>query len=134
MIRDAFTALLLLNEARHRAVARVFGVTRGNANIVTILAIGALSEGLYRRATRVFGTRPHVSLAGTAIGAAGLNATAYRVAGGSPRTPFFGALLLFAVLGKSSWPMLRTSLREVRGAFRAVKAGSRRLLAFLGEQ
>lgn len=130
---DAIIAFLLLNHARHRIVARVYGLSRENANVVTIFAVGSMAEGLHGRAARVRAVPARLSVADAAFGAAALKETAHRVAGDSSRgTPGFGALIAFAVLERSFGPMLRGSFRAVRGSFRGVIAWSRRLLAFLG--
>jgi hypothetical protein len=128
---DGILAFLLLNEARHRIVAWVFGVAKENSNLVTILAIGAVAEVLSDKAPPIRRPTPP-SIADTAIGAGALNEIAHRIAGDSSRdTPFFGALVAFALLGRSFRPMLRESFRSVRGLFRGVIAGSRRVRALL---
>jgi hypothetical protein len=134
-LHGAIIAFLLLNEARHRIVERVFGVSREDSNTVTVVAIGSLAEGLHGSAARVLGVRPRPSIADAAIGAAALKETAHGVAGDwSRNTPFFGALIALAVLERSFGPMLRGSLRGVRGSFRVVIARWRRFLALLGGQ
>jgi hypothetical protein len=130
---DAIIAFLLLNEVRHRIVARVFGVSREDSNVVTIIAVGSLAEGLHGSAARVRAVPARLSVAEAAIGAAALKETAHSVAGDWSRTtPFFGALVAFAVLGRSFGPVLRGSFRGVQGSIRGVIAWSRRFLAFLG--
>jgi hypothetical protein len=128
---DGILLFLLLNEARHRIVAWVFGVAREDSNLVTTLAIGAVAEVLGDAAPPI--RRPaRPSVADTAIGAAALKETAHRIAGDSSRdTPFFGALIAFALLGRSFRPLVRGSFRGVRGSFRGVIAGSRRVRALL---
>lgn len=135
LLGDAIIAFLLVNEARHRIVARVYGASREDSNVVTIFALGSLADGLHGSATRVRRAPARLSVADAAIGAVALKETAHRVAGETSRaTPFFGALLAFAVLGRSFLPMLRGSFRRVRASFRGVIAWSRRFLAFLGGQ
>jgi hypothetical protein len=133
MIRGVIMLLLLLNEARHRILARVFGLPREDANVISMVAAGALSAGLHSGARAVLGARPHLSVVGAAMGAGAVKATASRVAGASSAaTPYFTTLLVLAVLVRGFGPMVRASLGGVRGSSRAVTAGSRRLLAFLG--
>jgi hypothetical protein len=130
---DGVIVFLLLNEARHRTVARVFGVSRQDANPVTAVAVGVLAEGFHSSATRVFGAALP-SAAAMAIGAAALKEGAHAVTGEASRnTPFFSALLVFAVLGTAFGPVLRGSIRGARGSVQGVTAGSRRLRALLGD-
>ena len=135
LLGETIIAVLLLNEARRLVVARVFGVSREDSNVVTVIAAGSLAGGLHDRAARVLGVRPHPSIAAAAIGAGALKETAHGVAGDWSRTtPFFGALVALAVLERSFGPMLRGSFRGVRGSVHGVRAGSRRLLTFVGGQ
>lgn len=128
---DAILAFLLLNEARRRIVGAVLGVAEDNTGLVTIFALGAVAEMLSDKAPPVR-RPPPPSIADTAIGVGALNEMAYRIAGDwSRRTPFFGALVAFAMLEKSFRPMLRGSLRGVRGSSRAVISGSRKIRTFL---
>jgi hypothetical protein len=130
---DAIIAFLLLNEARHRVVTRVFGVPREDSNHMTVIAVGSLAEGVHGGAARVLGAAAVPSVAATAIGAAVLKETAHGVAGEWSRTaPFFGALVAFAVLARSFGPMLRGTFHGVRGSILGVRAGLRRFLALLG--
>jgi hypothetical protein len=130
---DSIIAVLLLNEARHRLVAWVFGVPREDSNRMTAVAVGSLAEGVAGGAARVLGGAALPSAAAAALGAAAVKETVHGVAGDWSRTtPYFGALLVFAVLGTAFGPTLRTSLRGVRGGIHGITAGSRRVLAFLG--
>ena len=135
LVGDAIIAFLLLNEARNRIVERVYGVSREDSNVLTMFALGSLGDGLHGGAARVRGVPARLSVADPGIGAAALKETAHLVAGETSRaTPFFGALLAFAVLARAFFPMLRGSIRGVRASFRGVIGGSRRFLAFLGGQ
>jgi hypothetical protein len=128
---DAILAFLLLNEARRRVVGAVFGVAEENSGLVTIFAIGAAVEMLSDKAPSIRKPAPP-SIADTAIGAGALNEMAYRIAGDWSRSmPFFGALVALALLEKSFRPMLRGSVRGVRGSSRAVISGSRKIRTFL---
>jgi hypothetical protein len=129
---DTIIGFLLLNEARHRVIAWVYGMPREDSNQMTAVAIGSLAGGLHTGA-RLLGSRAVPSVAATAIGAAALKETVNGIAGPASRTtPAFGALVAFALLGTSFGPALRGSGRGVRRAFHDVGAGSRMLREFLG--
>lgn len=132
LCRDSTLVFLLLNEVRHGIVARLFGVSRKDSNVVTIFAIGSLAGVLGAGAARLRGARVRPSAAETAIGAAVLKETAYGIAGDSSRgTPLFAALLAFVVLEKSFGPTLRGTFRGVRGSFRGLRASLRSVRALL---
>lgn len=131
LLGDGILVFLLLNEARHRIAASVFGVDKDNSNLVTTFAIGALVEVLSDKTPPIRRPAPPAA-ADTAIGIAALNETAHRIAGDWSRgTPFFGALVAFAVLWRSFRPMLRWASHGVRGSFHGVRAGARRVRVFL---
>lgn len=130
---DAIIAIRVLNEARHRAVAAVFGVPRDGSNLVTLIAIGAFARALHRIVaaprTQVRKVRSSPTLVGdTMIGTAALKETLDSVAGHPSRdTSSAAALIVFAVLAHSFRPAVERSLRAVRESFRAFKAEARRI-------
>ena len=133
VVRDGIILFLLLNEVRRRIVMRVYGVSRENSDWVTVIAIGSLAGGLHARATRVVRVPALPSVAAMAVGAGALKETAHGLAGDWSRTtPNFEALLAVAVLERSFGPLLRRSFRGLRRSSGRVRAGSRRLLAFVG--
>ena len=119
---DAAIVLLLLNNVRHRMVARVFGVSREDSNLVTVVAIGSAAVATHVTATRVRRSiQRHPSLPDTAIGAAVLRGTALGIAGEPSRAvPAFGGLVALALLGRSSRPRAARSIPDHAGV------GSRR--------
>jgi hypothetical protein len=135
MIGDAMIALLLLNEVRHRIIARIFGVTRPQSNAVTFVAVGLLSTVLHERVAGAFAARPRLSVANTAIGAVTVKEASHAVAGTWSRdAPFFGALIVFAVLARSFGPMVLGTLRGAREAIRGITSETGKVLRFLGGQ
>jgi hypothetical protein len=130
---DGIIALLLMNEIRHRIVARLFGVSREDANPVTAVAIGSLAEGVHGGAARVLGAAALPSVAAATLGAVVIKETAHSVAGDWSRTmPRFGALLVFAVVAKSFGPLLRATIHGVRESLHAFRSARRRFFAVLG--
>ena len=82
---DAVIAFLLINEARHRIVAAVFGVPREDANRVTVIALGSVAEGVHGSAARVLAAGAPSAVA-MAIGAVAIKETTHAVAGPWSRT------------------------------------------------
>jgi hypothetical protein len=128
---DAAIVLLVLNDIRHRIVTRVFGVSRDDSNLVTVLAVGSAAVAVHSTAARVRRIRRYPSLPDTAMGAAVLRQTALGIAGEPSRAvPFAGALVAFALVGRSSRPMLRGTFRTTRGSARRVVTAPYRLRSF----
>jgi hypothetical protein len=53
LFTDARVAFLLLDEARYRALARLFGVPRDKSFLVTTIALGTLAQALHDKAAGV---------------------------------------------------------------------------------
>lgn len=127
---DAAIVFLLLNDLRHRTVARVFGVSRDDSNLVTVLAIGSAAVAVHGTAARVRAIRRYPSGSDSMIGAAVLREAALGIAGEPSRAvPAAGALVAFA-LGRSSRPVLRGALRTTRGSVLGVITAPQKLRAF----
>jgi hypothetical protein len=134
LLGDAIIAFLLFNEARRRIVVWVYGVPREDSEVMTVIAIGSLAEGLQSRA-RVIAAWVVPSFAATVMGAGALKEAANSIGGNQSRTvPAFGALITFAVVAKAFHPWLRASVRGLREGFHGVETGSRRFLEFVGGQ
>jgi hypothetical protein len=129
---DATLVFLLLNEVRHRIIARLFGVSRKDSNLVSVFAVGTVVAAFAAGATRLRRARVRPSLPEAAIGAAVLKETAHGIAGDWSRaTPFFAGLIVLVALEKSFGPALRGSLRGVRRSFHGVRVSVRRVRAVL---
>jgi hypothetical protein len=129
---DATLAFLLLNELRHRIVARVFGVSTRDSNIVSVFAIGSLVAALVAGGARVRRMRIRPTGVETAIGAVALKETAHGIAGPWSRgTPLFALLLVLVVLEKSFGPTLRGSARLTRDCVRGVAGSLHRAMSLL---
>ncbi len=120
---DIRMAYLLLNEARHRTIQGVFGVSRDQSNLVTLIALGVLAQASRDRAVRVVkapgGPRPADALLGTAL----LKELVHRIAGpDSKDTPLIGTLVAIAVLGRLSRPVFGESVRAIRASARRTRA------------
>jgi hypothetical protein len=132
MFGDATIVFLLLNEIRHRIVARLFGASRKDSNIVTGVAVALTAAGAHTAAVRMRGMAKRPSGADTAIGAVVLKEAAHGVAGDwSKGTPLFATLITFVVLERSFGPALRGALRSVRMSLHGIGASWRRVRAVL---
>jgi hypothetical protein len=128
---DAAIVFLLLNDARHRTVARVFGTSRKDSNLVTVVAVGSAAVAVHATATRLRSIRLYPSRTNSAIGAAVLREAALGIAGEPSRAvPAAGALVAFALAGGSSRPALRRVVRSTRRAVHDVVSAPLRLRAF----
>jgi hypothetical protein len=103
--------LLLIDEARVRSLARLFGVGRQKSWLASAVAIGALAEALHEGAAHVF--RLHGSpAADTMIGATVAKETIRGIAGARAKdTRFLATLVVFAVVAKSAGPAMEASVR-----------------------
>ena len=114
---DSRLALVVLNHLRYRALNRVFGVSRDQANVLTVVLLLGAADGAYETARRIGGTRVRESGTNAAVGALALREAALGVAGPSAReVPAFGALVGFAVLGGLVAPGLRRTAHRMRAA------------------
>jgi len=128
---DAAIVFLLLNDARHRTVTRMFGTSRGDSNLVTVVALGSAAVAVHGTATRLRSIRLYPSRANSAIGAAVLREAALGIAGEPSRAvPAAGALVAFALAAGSSRPALRRAVRTTRGAVHDVVTAPLKLRAF----
>jgi hypothetical protein len=128
---DAAIVVMLLNDVRHRTVTRVFGVSRDDSNLVTVLAIGSAAVAVQGTAARVRALPRHPSGSDSMIGAAVMREAALGIAGAPSRAvPAAGALLALALVGRSSRPLLHGALRTTRQSVRGVMTAPLRLRAF----
>jgi hypothetical protein len=128
---DAAIVFLLLNDVRHRTVARMFGTSRGDSNLVTVVALGSTAVAVHGAAARLRTIPRHPSGTDSVIGAVVLREAVLGIAGAPSRAvPAAGALVALALVGRSSRPVLRGALRSTRGSVRSVVTAPMRLRAF----
>jgi hypothetical protein len=117
LVNDAGVACLLLNEARYRVVARLFGVPRDQSFLVTVIALGTLAGALHDRAARVLAAPGTPSLGDTVLAAGVLKESVHGIAGAwSKDTPLFNTLVAIAMLGTLARPVLRVSFRDIKAS------------------
>jgi hypothetical protein len=119
-VTDSRLVLAVLNHVRYQALNRVFGVSRDQANMLTVVLLLGAANGTYEAARRISGMR--MSGTGAAAGAVALREGALSVAGPSAReVPAFGTLVAFAMLGGLAAPSLRRTADRMRAAERRVR-------------
>jgi hypothetical protein len=122
---DLRTTFLLLNEGRYRALTRMFGISRADANIVTLVALGALAQASHEQFQRMMRMPGGPTRGDAELGLAALNELAYGIGGPASRQmPFFGGLLVLAVAGAMSGPTAVRSVRAMRQSVRRMHQAS----------
>jgi hypothetical protein len=121
LFADVRLRSLLLAEARHRALTRVFGVQSGDQSaLVTLILVGAGAAVLR---DLMPGPWPRPSRRDAVIGGSLMNASLRGLAGApSNAMPLAGGLIAVAILSHSLRPTLVGSAREVRALTRHVRA------------
>ena len=114
---DSRLALSVLNHLRYQALNRVFGTSREQANVLTVVLLLGAADGTYEAARRISGMRLHVSGADAALGGIALRDAALTIAGPRVRqVPHAGTLLALGILGGLVAPGLRRRAQRLRAA------------------
>ena len=119
-LTDSRLVLAVLNHLRYQALNRVFGTSREQANVLTVVLLLGAADSAYETARRISRMRLRVSDAG--LGAIALREAALGVAGpGARQIPGFGTLVALALLGGVAVPGLRRAAKRIRVAERRVR-------------
>jgi hypothetical protein len=134
-VDDVVIGLMLLNRARRRAVAQVFGLTgltRDESIIITLIALAALARQAEEAAPVHKPARPHAS---NLMLAAGVVKEFGHAAGGagSREIPGFFGLIAFALIWRYH-PLARGAVRAARESIHVAGASERRIRAAYGAQ
>jgi len=114
LVGDVIILSRLLNQAWSRFIARLFGVQRDQSLLITLIAAGAVVEGLQRGASRArqVGSTPP-SLGDSFIGATVVKESMNSIVGvKSTDRPFVGTLIAAAVVTKLCHPVVSTAWRR----------------------
>ena len=124
---DLRLTFLLLNEARHRTMESVFGLSREQANLATLVLVASLAGSAGRRVHRMMSQPPPVPTRGdTALGVSLMRELVQSIAGPTSRdTSTFGTLVAVAAMGGVALPMVRRSIRVAESGMHGVSAGFR---------
>ncbi len=124
LVSDVRTTFLVMNYARLRAIARLFGVSEDQANLLTLVAAMSLAQAAQARVQRLLRGPPLPSLGGAMFTGTGVKELLCGVAGSPARdTPFVGTLLAAAILGASAGPVTVKSARAVKASSRQAALG-----------
>jgi hypothetical protein len=125
---DSRLALAMLNHLRYQALNRVFGVSRDQANVLTVVLLLGAADGTYEAARRISGIRLGVSGGDAALGAIALRGAALGVAGpGVRQVPGAGTLLAVALLGGLAAPSVRRMAHRARAAEQRLRGAEERV-------
>jgi hypothetical protein len=129
---DLRFVFIVLNQARYRLLAQLFGTSKDQADLLTLVAALLLVEVMRKRWQRLM-SGPIVPSSGDAmLGLASVRELLYRVAGPSLRdTPQLGTLLTVAFLGRAIGPTMVRSIRVIRGGSQRVNSSFRRRYGYL---
>jgi hypothetical protein len=117
VVADVRLVYLLLNQARARAIAQLFGISGPGSALVTIIALGLAAETAHRKVTRVLTAPGTPELGQAALGASVLTESVRWIAGpGTGEFPLFGPLILFAVVGHAMRPVVRSAVHGLRAS------------------
>jgi hypothetical protein len=125
---DPRAALLLLNEARYRAIQGMFGVRRDQVNLMTLIAAMTLAEAAHAKTQRMR-HRLRGPRRGEFVLAHGLvNGLGQGIAGPSSRDiPLFAPLIGTAMVGAVAVRVVRNSAHDVKAVSREIKRSLRYL-------
>jgi hypothetical protein len=115
LFSDVRTALLLVDEARYRAVNRLFGVSRDQSWPVTLVALALIAHAAHEKSDQLLKGPGGPTRADVTLGAAAARELVGRIAGpSSQETPFVAALLMIAMMGALVRPGLRRTIHGIR--------------------
>jgi hypothetical protein len=114
---DLRISFLMLNEARYRAMAALFGLSREQTNLASLVLLGTVAHAIRERAHRMMVAWPAPTAGDSVLGVATLREAVQTVAGPASRdTSMFGTLVAIAAAGGVCLPLARRSLRAFEQA------------------
>jgi hypothetical protein len=112
---DARMTLMLLNEVRHLAMRRYFGVSRRDANVVAVLLAVGGTEAMFKGVSRAVRAPSAVSSGDATLGGLLLRELVYGLGGPESRgIPGFPTLLGVAAVGSLAVPGARRTIVRMR--------------------
>ncbi len=114
----------MLNEARYRTLQATLGVSRDQANLVSLVLLGIVAHSAGVRWRRLMSGPPPVPTPGdAALGVSTMREIVQTIAGPASRdTSMFGTLVAVAAVGGVCVPIARRSMRAVHEGAREVRA------------
>lgn len=124
LLSDLRTALLLLNHARHLALRRVFGLSKEEDNLLTLIILLLAANEVHDRATRLFKFSVAPTGGDWLLATGCVEELVNRVAGPAVRqTPQLGMLLTMAVAVGRARPALTRSIHFIGGTSHRMTVG-----------
>jgi hypothetical protein len=121
---DLRVAAALANDARHRAITRLFAVPADQQNLLTLVAILALAQSGSEHLKRMLAGPPLPSAHTSLLATSSVKELLLSVAGPPARdTPNAGMLLAIAIVGGATGPTVFRSLRGARAFSRRAATG-----------
>jgi hypothetical protein len=115
LVSDVRVALLLVDEARHRAVERVFGVSREQSWQVTLIALALVAHATHEKSDQLLKGPGGPTRSDVVLGAAGLRELLTWISGQSSRdTPLVGSLVMVALVGTLVRPGVSRAAHGIR--------------------
>jgi hypothetical protein len=127
-LTDSRLVFAVLNHLRYQALHRVLGLSRQQANVLTVVVLLGAADGAYEATRRIIGIRPHVSGTDAFLGAITLRDASLGLAGPNVRAiPGFGALVVFAIFGGFAAPAIRRMSQRMHAAELRLRATEQRV-------
>jgi hypothetical protein len=115
LVSDVTVALLLVDEARHRAVERLFGVSREQSWLVTLIALALLASAAHDKSDQLLKGPGGPTRSDVMLGAAGLRELLTWIPGPSSRdTPLVGTLVMVGLVGALVRPGVSRAAHGIR--------------------
>ena len=121
---DARVVYLLVDEARSRVIASMFGISGENSALVTAIALGIGAQAVRAKFVQVLAAPGPPTSADAVIGTAVLREGVHRITGISTReAPLLGGLVTVALASAVLRPALGTAVRGARASSQRARAG-----------
>jgi hypothetical protein len=116
-LTDSRLAFELVNSARYALLRSAFGMSREQANIVTVVGALVAADAAYETARRFVRSPFGVTRADVVLGGFAMREAAFGVTGpGSREIPLFGTLVAGAVVAGLAFPGIRRAARRLRAS------------------
>ena len=128
LLYDARLTLAVLRRARYPVLSRMFGVSREQSNLLTLVLALTAANATYDTLHRIIRRPWPLSGADTGIAAFLVREAGFGIAGPKAReVQFFGALIAVAGIGRLALPGVRSALHGVHVAEQRVGQQRRRI-------